>query len=78
MTRLGPWGSQTLGHPGTTKSLVKAENGVEGPRAVSSLGLGWGSGWGLWLVSLEESLAWQFAGLVVVVAGSAERPSTGD
>ena len=31
--RPGPWGSQTLGHPGTAGSFRRAENGVRGPWA---------------------------------------------
>lgn len=44
VTRTGLWGSQTLGHPGTTGSHRRAENGSQGPLARDSVKLAGGGG----------------------------------
>jgi hypothetical protein len=73
------WGSQAFGHQGTTGSLRRAENGVGPEDWAQHLAQG------LWEERVApawsqqgESLTWPVAGLVAVVAGNAERPSTGD
>lgn len=82
VTRLGPSGSQVLGHPGGNGSCRRAENGVE------ACGLDLSQSWGMGKEVLAHLMVVGVLGLtvvvglgldlVVVVAGRAERPSTGD
>lgn len=75
--RLGPSGSQALGHPGATGSCGRAENGVEVRRLALALVWGrkeepcWSCRQSPWLVG-----GWLELGLVAAVARNAERPST--
>jgi hypothetical protein len=81
VTRPGPSGSQTLGHPGVPGNRGRAENevGAQGLDLVR----GWGRKQGAPLVPRGESLswlklAWAWLGLVAAVAGRTDRPSKGD
>lgn len=67
-----PWGSQALGHPDAIGSCGSVEN-----RVGSSSGMGDGEREAP-TSPMERVLGSMAAGMVLVVAGSAGRPSTGD
>lgn len=72
--RLRLWSSQVLGHSGAAGSLRRAENGIW----AHQLDLAWGQGKRRNLAGpVGESLA-AGLGLVVVMAGSTEKPSIRD
>lgn len=82
-SRLGLSGSQALGYPHSTGSARNhrgAENGVWA--CGLDLVPDWGEKEEFWLVLCGKSLAWLdlggWFGLVVLIAGSAERPFMGD